>query len=290
MKSMTGYGKGIVENQDRKLTIELKAVNHRFLDLNFKMPKSFSFAEDIIRKQIQTSVTRGHLDIYINYQDLRAEKTNFKIDYALAKKYIEVANALSEQNNINNDFSVSSLMKIPDVVVFDETEEDEDVLLNLLKATLDEALKNIMQMKTIEGGMIKDDLLKKVAEIKATVDVVNAKAPLVIAEHKEKLVDKLREAVGENYDEQRILTEITIFADKIGIDEELLRLYSHIKHFCSIIKEEEIVGKKLDFIVQEMNRETNTIGSKCNDIEISNCVVMLKNEIEKIREQVQNIE
>lgn len=291
MNSMTGYGKGISEKDGRKITVELKSVNHRFLDLNVKMPKTFNFADDTLRKDIKDAVARGHIDVYVNYEDMRAERSELFVDYELAKKYYNAAKNLNAMLGIDNNVSTYELMRMPDVIVDKENEDSEEVLLELLKDGLSKAIGQLNAMRKREGELIRNDIVSRIDVIDKIVDDIAKISPEVIAEHKDKLRARLEESLeGVEVDEAKLLNELVFYVDKVGIDEELTRLKAHIKHFYDIMSKNEPVGRQIDFLVQEMNRETNTIGSKCNEINIANRVVMLKTEIEKVREQIQNIE
>lgn len=291
MNSMTGYGKGVSERDGRKITVEIKAVNHRFLDLTVKMPKTFNFADDALRKRIKGNVNRGHLDVYVNYEDMRSEKNELFVDTELAKKYFNASVDISDKLSLNNNVGVYELMRMPDVVSDKETEDSEEILLELLLDALDKAITRLNDMRKREGALIKDDISSRLNTICGIVGDIAKRSPEVIGEHKEKLRKRLSEALdGVEVDESKLLNELVFYVDKVGIDEELTRLNAHIKHFNEILLLKEPIGRQIDFLVQEMNRETNTIGSKCNEINISSYVVALKTEIEKVREQIQNIE
>ncbi len=291
MNSMTGYGKGVSERDGRKITLEIKAVNHRFLDLGVKMPKTFNFADDARRKKIKERVQRGHLDVYVNYEDMRAEKNELFVDTELAKKYFNASLGISEMLSLENNVGVYELMRMPDVVSDKETEDSEDILEAMLTDALEKALMRLNDMRKREGALIRDDITSRLDAISGIVGEIAKRSPEVIGEHKEKLRKRLSDALeGVEVDESKLLNELVFYVDKVGIDEELTRLDAHIKHFNEILLKDEPIGRQIDFLVQEMNRETNTIGSKCNEITISSYVVALKTEIEKVREQIQNIE
>lgn len=289
--SMTGYGKGVSESQNQRLTIELKAVNHRFLDINVKLPKGFTFAEDIIRKIVKDNMVRGHFDIFVNYEDSRQDKVDVSVDYALATKYFEIANKISELIGKQNNVGANELMHMTDVINPIANEQDEEFLATLVKDACTIACKNINTMRAKEGDLIMSDLLDKVSELEGYVKEIEKLAPIMVEEHKAKLQERIQEALQEVVlDETRLLNEVAFYSDKVCVDEEITRLFSHITHFRTIVQTGGAVGKKLDFIVQEMNRETNTIGSKCCNIAVTDKVLSCKNLIEKIREQIQNIE
>lgn len=291
--SMTGYGKGVAEQDGRKATVELKSVNHRFLDLGLKLPKSLMFAEDGLRKAIQKLISRGHIDLFISFDDDREKQQNaFKVDYDLAAKYVLAARELQGRCLIQNNFYVSEVMRMPDVITREtEEEEDEDFIARLVMQACAHALDSLNVMRRREGESLAKDLLAKLDNIEATIPKIEQLAPKTLEEYRDKLSARIKEYLQEvPLDEDKLLNEVAFFSDRICIDEEITRLHTHISHFKEILKDGGAVGKKLDFIVQEMNRETNTIGSKCNNAQITECVIFLKSEIEKMREQVQNLE
>lgn len=288
--SMTGYGKGIAQEDGLKITIELKSVNHRFLDLNIKIPKIFAFAEDMLRKTIQTNVGRGHIDMYVNFEDNRQDKCTLNIDYDLVGQYIKVAKELEEKFGLVNNLYVNEILRLPDIVTQVANDEDEEKLSELLKEACLGAIDNLNKMREVEGEALIKDLLAKVQGIKEALPEIQKLSPMAVEEYRTKLSERVQEYLKEvPIDEVKLINEVAFYGDKVCIDEEITRLYTHISHFENIVKEGNAVGKKLDFIVQEMNRESNTIGSKCNNAEITKYVVFLKSEIEKIREQVQNL-
>ncbi len=292
MYSMTGYGKANVVCEGRELTIELKAVNHRFLDLNIKMPKIFSCCEDILRKTIAQNVSRGHIDVYVNYSDKSEKEKHVDIDFGLAAGYVEAARQLAEKyEGIQNDFTLNSLMRIPDVLKAVAPEEDEEFLKSLVSKTVSIACDDLNEMRRFEGDKIKDDLLSRIDNVENFVVQIKEKAPDVAEEYSEKLKIRISEALADvDYDESKFLNEVAFFIDKSNIDEEIARLFSHVSHFRQLIGEDDCAGRKLDFLVQELNREANTICSKSNNAQLTSIALSLKNEIEKIREQVQNAE
>ena len=289
MNSMTGYGKGVAESAGRKVGVEIKSVNHRFLDMNIKLPRTLGFAEDIIRSEVKGVVTRGHLDIYVNYE--RESGGKISMDEQLARDYCTMAAKAAMKFSITNDLSVSALFRMPEVVVVKEEDEDEEAVGKLVEQAVREALNGLSVMRAKEGEMLMRDFSEKLANISAFVDEVEKLAPVTVEEHKNRMRERITEMLGDvAFDEARLMNEAAFFADKVAVDEEIARLRSHIAHFRDICAAEGALGKKLDFIVQEMNRETNTIGSKCSDSKIAQCVISAKCEIEKVREQVQNVE
>lgn len=290
MNSMTGYGKGVAEGGQRKLTIEIKSVNHRYLDLLFKLPRGLNYLEDGLRKQIQKTIQRGHLDIYCTYDDNREGKSDVRLDNIVAKEYMTMAAEL-EKLGFQNDMTASQVMRMPEVLLTKGAEDDEDAIKVLAEQAIFDALNMLTEMRAREGAALAADILKKLDGTESLLAEVKQRAPLVAAEYKTKLAAKITEALaGVQLDESRLLNEVAFFVDRAAIDEEITRLSCHIEQGRKIIAENNSAGRKLDFLVQEMNREVNTIGSKSNDLAITQKVLGLKGEIEKIREQVQNIE
>ena len=291
LNSMTGYGKGMVEENGLKITIELKSVNHRFLDLTIKLPKFLSFAEDLLRKNLKETFNRGHIDVFVNLEDNRKDKTTITFDYSLAQSYIEASKKIAEEFFVKDNLGTYEVLSLPDVVKNTVNEESEEILTNLVLQAFKNSADNLSKMRATEGTLIEKDLLQKVDNIQQIVKNIEALAPTMVEDHRVKLKDRMEELLKDvTVDETRLLNEVSFYADKVCIDEEITRLNSHIIHFGEIIKKGGVCGKQIDFIVQEMNRETNTIGSKCNNYDVANLVVSLKSEIEKIREQIQNIE
>lgn len=290
MLSMTGYGKGTYDKGGAEIVCEIKTVNNRYLDLSFKIPRVFAPLEDSLREIVKSRMTRGHADIFISYKDKRDKRAAFAVDLPLAKAYAEAAKTLSEAfPEAENDLTLTALMRLPDVIRPEETEAD-DTANEGAKEALCAALDQLNAMRKKEGEKLKSDMLSRMDTIETLVDEVKKRAPLVAAEYREKLTARVKEALGGvTPDEGRLLTEVAVFTDKCNIDEEITRLYSHIAQFRSIC-EEGVVGRKLDFLVQEFNREANTACSKSNDAALTKTGLALKNEIEKVREQVQNVE
>ncbi|MBE5753047.1 MAG: YicC family protein [Clostridiales bacterium] len=291
MLSMTGYGKGEYKEGGLELTCEIKTVNNRYLDVSVKMPRIFVAYEEVIRSLVREKLTRGHADVFVGFKDKREKPTCLSADLALAKSYVEAAKSLKEAfPDLVNDVTVSSVLRYPDVLRQDEAASADEEMIFALKFALSQALDNLNEMRKIEGEKLKEDMLSRMATIESLVKQVSERAPLVAKEYKEKLTARIKDYLeGINPDEGRLLTEVAVFTDKSNIDEELTRLYSHIEQFRTIC-EEGIVGRKLDFLVQEFNREANTTCSKSNDVNITRLGLALKNEIEKVREQVQNLE
>lgn len=291
MLSMTGYGKGAYDKGGVELTCEIKTVNNRYLDVSIKAPRIFAAYEDVIRSTIKEKLTRGHADVFVSLKDKREKPTALSVDENLAISYVTAAKKLRELfPELADDVTLSSVLRYPEVLKNEDVAVLDEELIAALKAALGLALDNLNAMRKVEGEKLQADMLSRVQTIEDTVEQIKARAPQIAMQYKEKLTARVSEYLnGANIDENRILTEVAVFTDKSNIDEELTRLTSHIAQFRSICKE-GIVGRKLDFLVQEFNREANTTCSKSNDVEITRLGLALKNEIEKIREQVQNVE
>lgn len=291
IKSMTGFGRCEVTENNRKFTVEMKAVNHRYLDVNVKMPKKLNFFESSIRNELKNYVSRGKIDLFITYEDLSENTSNVHYNKELAAEYLGYLRQMQEDFGLEDDIRVSTLSKYPDVFTMEENEGDEEEIWKELKKALDGAAEMFVQSRIVEGENLKNDLIAKLDNMLKLVDFIAERSPKIIAEYRQKLMDKVQEMLGDNtVDESRLVTEVTIFADKVCVDEEMVRLRSHVETTKNALIEGGSIGRKLDFIAQEMNREANTILSKSNDLEISNCGIELKTEIEKVREQIQNIE
>ncbi len=292
MKSMTGYGKCELSREGRVVTVECKTVNNRFLDLSVKMPKVFLPFEDALRKTISANLARGRCDVYVSYRDEREIARPVRVDTGLAEGYFDAYTVLRDNFPVlEEDFTVSTLMKCPDVVRPELPEEDEEVLKALLLEAAENACAALNGMRETEGKNIAADLAAKLAEVEAALRVIKGRAPGVVADYREKLRARMEEALsGIAVDEARLLNEVAFFCDKASIDEEIARLESHIAQMRNMLKERTPQGRKLDFLVQEFNREANTICSKSNDLVVTEQGLRLKSEIEKIREQVQNVE
>ncbi|MGN1318964.1 MAG: YicC/YloC family endoribonuclease [Lachnospirales bacterium] len=293
MKSMTGYGRGECTLYNRKFVIEIKAVNHRYNDITVKMPRTMLAYEDKIKKTIGEKVFRGKIDVFVNFESFSNDDVAITINEALADSYVAALNTIKERYNLESGISLDLVAKFPDIISVDKNivnEKSDDEIGECLFNSLDMAINNFVSMREKEGEALKNNIFEKLDIIYNAVVKIEERAPLVAKEYRERLEEKLKEFLGEEIDETRILSEVLLFADKACIDEEITRLHSHIKQMRNILNETVPVGRKLDFLVQEMNREVNTIGSKSNDLEITNRIVETKSEIEKIREQIQNIE
>lgn len=291
IKSMTGFGRCEVLKDSRKFTVELKGVNHRYLDVNIRMPKKLNFFETSIRTLLKKYANRGKVDIFITYEDTSENQVSLKYNAALAAEYMKCFKQMEEEFHLENDIRVSTLSRCPEVLTMEEHSEDEEELWNGLKEALEGAFAQFVETRTTEGGNLKKDILEKLSGMEKLIALIEERSPQIVAEYRAKLEEKVKELlIDTQMEESRIAAEVIIFADKICTDEEVVRLKSHISHMRDTLEEKEGIGRKLDFIAQEMNREANTILSKANDLEISNCAIELKTEIEKVREQIQNVE
>ena len=290
---MTGYGRARETRNGRDITVEVRSVNNRYLDCTVKMPRAFIFAEDAVKTAVQKAASRGKVDVFISVDSLGAEETVVKVNEPLAKQYIEAMKQLISMGEgyVKSEYRATDLARLPDVLTVTKAEEDLETISADLNAVLEEALKNYVAMREVEGKKLAEDILSRLDTIEAITAKVEERSPKTVAEYREKLTARMNEVLqSTTIDESRILTEAAIFADKVAVDEETVRLHSHLAQLREMLRSDIPVGRKLDFLIQEVNRESNTIGSKCTDLEISKWVVDLKAEIEKIREQVQNIE
>ena len=292
IKSMTGFGRCEVMEGERKFTVEMKGVNHRYLDVNIRMPKKLNFFETAIRGLLKQSIQRGKVDIFISYEDFTESQMSLKYNESLAQEYMDCFGRMKEQFSLENDIRVSTLSRCPEVLTMEEQVIDEEELWNGLKKALEGAIGQFVETRTLVGSNLKKDIIEKLDGLLDLVGYIEERTPKIVAEYREKLETKVRELLEDaQIEESRIAAEVVIFADKICTDEEVVRLRSHIIHMKETLQSEEAgIGRKLDFIAQEMNREANTILSKANDLEVSNVGIDLKTEIEKVREQIQNIE
>ena len=290
IRSMTGYGRGNISKNDREYQIEIKSVNHRYLDISVKMPRQLSYLEDAIKKEISSRVKRGKVDIFITFNNNSLEGRTIKINTELAHAYIEELKKLSEKEDILSDIQVIEISKYPDVLNIKNAQDDDKIKEEVIEV-LNDAIDNFISMRQAEGSKISEDLLKRLDYIQEKVTEISKLSTGLIEEYVVKLETRIKEILkDQELDKQRLAQEVVIYADKCSVEEEITRLNSHILQFKNLLNSDEAVGKKLDFIVQEMNRETNTIGSKANNLNITNNVIDLKTEIENIREQIQNIE
>lgn len=292
IKSMTGFGRGEFSDDRYHLKIEIKAVNHRYNDISVKMPRHMSYLEEKIKKIIKNKISRGKVDIYINLEYIDESPIDIKIDLNLAKSYKESLERLNRELDLGGEIRINNILAMSDIIKTERKELEEGVLWECLKKALNIALNDITQMKEAEGKELEEDIISHLSEIKAMLVKIESRSPFVVLEYKEKLKTRISEILenASDIDNDKLSYEVAYFSDKSNINEEVIRLNSHINQFNTFLKEDDAVGRKLDFLTQEMNREINTIGSKANDKDISIWVVEIKAEIEKIREQVQNIE
>ena len=292
IKSMTGFGRCEISDGERKFTVEMKGVNHRYLDINIRMPKKLNCFETAIRSLIKQSIIRGKVDLFVQYEDLSEGQMSLRYNETLAKEYLFYLNQKEEKHSLENDIRVSTLSRYPEVLIMEEQVTDEAELWNGLKQAMDGAVERFVATRGTEGEALKEDILVKLDGMLEYVAFIEERSPQIIAQYREKMENKVKELLGDTQlEEGRIAAEVVIFADKICTDEEVVRLKSHILHMKETLNSREAgIGRKLDFIAQEMNREANTILSKANDLDVSNVGINLKTEIEKVREQIQNIE
>lgn len=291
IKSMTGFG-GFRGNIDGfTISLELRSVNHRFFEFSARIPKNYSYLEDRIRKAVNSKIERGKVDCFVQLEFPEGEDVNVQANHALAEKYLSAANAIAKRLEIREISSVSELMRYPDIITPMPVLIDEDRIWSVVETALDNALSEIYEMREKEGSRLKDDIVSRVELINKELEFVKRRSPETALEHNEKLLTRMRAAIGDMpVDEQRLLTEAAIYADKVAVDEETVRLNSHLLQLLSILSDNGTIGRKLDFLVQEINREANTIGSKAQDVNIIRSVIEIKAQAEKIREQIQNIE
>ncbi|MBD5459594.1 MAG: YicC family protein [Lachnospiraceae bacterium] len=291
IKSMTGFGRCEIMENNRKFTVEMKSVNHRYLDVNMKMPKKLNFFEAAIRNELKNYMQRGKVDVFVTYEDFSDSNVSVKYNRDTAETYLQYLKQMASEFDLENDVRVSTLARFPEVFSMEEQTVDGDELWRQLQHALRGAAEEFVEARIREGENLREDLIRKLDQMLLEVDFIAERSPVIIADYKQKLREKVKELLEDTkIDESRLLMEVTIYADKVCVDEELVRLKSHIEATRAALTEGGSVGRKLDFIAQEMNREANTILSKTTDLEISDRAINLKTEIEKIREQIQNIE
>lgn len=291
MKSMTGFGRAKLEKNNRIYNIEIKSVNHKYNDITVKLPRSLSYIEDKIKKEISANIARGKIDIYISFENYSEEGKQVILNEELVDEYIKQWKALAEKYNFKMDIPITEITKLPDVLTLKQTEDKENVIENELLECLKEAINQFTKMREQEGNKIKEDLLIRISKIETEVENISEYSTRLVEEYVVKLEERIKEILKVDIvDQARLAMEVVIYADKCSVEEELTRLRSHIEQFKTLLEETKPVGKKIDFLIQEMNRETNTIGSKSGSLEITNLVINIKTELEDIREQIQNIE
>ncbi len=291
LKSMTGYGRGKYECDSREYTVEIKSVNNRYSDISIKMPRNISFLEDTVRKLISNSITRGKVEVFVSFTNNSDKGRNIELNYDLAKNYIEAMKKLAEETNINSNIEVIDVVRLPDVLNTTLDQEGENIITEELTKTVSEAITNFIKMREIEGEKIKEDLQERIESVSEKINQINSISTGLVSEYIVKLEKRVNELLKPNVvDENRLAQEIVIYSDKCSVEEEITRMKSHISQFLNLLEQTNSNGKRIDFLIQEMNRETNTIGSKANNLQITNYVVDIKTELENIREQIQNIE
>ncbi len=290
--SMTGFGKSIIENQQLKLNLEIKTVNHRYLDFIIRLPKKFSAYEELIKKQIKGHIERGRVEVYLSIEEATSSDFSVKPNYAVLDEYFRAFNDIKEHYDLSDKVTLSILSRYPEALTIEAKVMDEEETLILLSKCVEEAVANLLKMREVEGQALYEDILNRARIVTTLLGHIEALSPQILESHKNKMTERIKDLLGDkgSFDENRIMLEIAIFADRTNITEEIVRLRSHIEQLRTIFKDKDSKGRKLDFLLQEMNREVNTIGSKSPDVDISNYVVELKSEMEKIREQIQNIE
>lgn len=289
--SMTGFGRCELEAEGRRMVVEIKSVNNRYLDVNIRLPKVMSLLEETVRGRIKSRVARGRVDVFIHYENLREDAKSAQVDVALLKGYLAALAVMEKESGLANNVTLADLMRLPELVTLSAASEDMDALTALMNRTLDEALDQLVDMRQAEGEKLRADIEEKLSAIERMRDTVADRAPMVVEEYRARLAARLEELLAEvALDEGRLANEVALFSDRCSIAEELTRLSSHIGQTRIMLADGGPVGRKLDFMMQEFNREVNTICSKANDLAITNAGLSMKNEIEKMREQVQNIE
>jgi uncharacterized protein (TIGR00255 family) len=291
IKSMTGFGRAVSEIDGYVITVEIKSVNHRYFEFSSRIPRQYGFLDDKIKSYINSRVSRGKVECYVSIEALNTESAQVVVNHTLASAYVSALNEIADSYNLNTDFGASTISRFQDVLVVKKAEEDEEKLWSYVKSVTDEALDKFIEMRTVEGEKMHQDIYSRGQFILDCVSYIEKRSPETVKEYNDKLLQRVHELIGDTtLDETRVIAEVAIYADKVAVAEETVRLRSHIDQLNSFLNSDEPVGRKMDFLVQEINRETNTIGSKANDVDIARKVVDIKAEVEKIREQIQNIE
>lgn len=291
VKSMTGFGRAVEEIDGYIITVELKSVNHRYFEFNLRCPRQYGFIEDKIKSFVNSRVSRGKVECYVGIEALNTESCEVVVNNTLASAYIKAIGEISDNYSLKNDLSAVTVSRFPEVLVVKKAEEDEEKIWNMVKGVTDTAIDKFIEMRETEGKKMYDDVYSRTCTILETVSFIEERSPQNVKEYNDKLVERVHELIGDvSLDEGRIIQEVALFADKVAVAEETVRLRSHIEQLREFLNSDNEIGRKMDFLVQEINRETNTIGSKCSDVQIARKVVDMKSEIEKIREQIQNIE
>ncbi len=291
VKSMTGFGRAVSELDGYVITVEIKSVNHRYFEFYSRIPRQYGFLDDKVKSYVNSKVSRGKIECYIGIEALNTEAAEVVVNNTLASAYVKALKELESEYELKADYGASTIGRFPDVLIVKKAEEDEEALWNNVKTVIDEALEKFISMRETEGEKMKADVYSRGEFILDCVSFIEERSPQTVKEYNDKLVERVHELIGDvTLDEARIIQEVAIFADKVAVAEETVRLRSHIDQLKEFLNSNEPIGRKMDFLVQEINREANTIGSKANDVEIARKVVDIKAEVEKIREQIQNIE
>lgn len=291
IKSMTGYGKSEQTIDSLNVTVEIKSVNHRYFEFSARVPREYGFLEEKLKKYCNSLITRGKVECYVSVEDLEEREMEVNVNETLAAGYVKALKELSERFGLKDDISAVTLSRYPDVITLHKASEDEERIWNAVKTVAETAISKFIEMRETEGSKLRGDILSRADYIIECVEFIEGRSPETVREYNEKLKQRMKELLGDAaVDEQRLLNEAAIYADKIAVDEETVRLRSHISQLREFMNSSEAIGRKLDFLVQEINREANTIGSKAQDVDIAKKVIAIKAEVEKIREQVQNIE
>lgn len=291
IKSMTGFGRAMAEKDGYVISVELKSVNHRYFEFNCRLPRQYGFAEEKLKSYVNSKVSRGKVDCFLGIEALDTDNADVVVNHTLASAYIKAMNELAQEYSLKNDISSVSISRFPDVFVLKKADEDEEKLWGYIKEVADEAIEKFVAMRETEGEQMKIDVLSRADYILDCVSFIESRSPQTVKEYNDKLITRVHELIGDaSLDENRIIQEVAIYADKVAVAEETVRLRSHISQLKEFLESSEPIGRKMDFLVQEINRETNTIGSKACDVDIARKVVDIKAEVEKIREQIQNIE
>lgn len=291
IKSMTGFGRAQKEIDGYVITVELKSVNHRYFEFSSRIPRQFGFLDEKLKSYINSKVSRGKVECYVTIEALNTDTAEVVVNHTLASAYVKALKEIAEEYDLKEDFGASTISRYQDVLVVKKADEDEEMLWNYVKEVCDETIDKFVSMRETEGAKMKEDIYNRGQFILECVSFIEERSPQTVKEYNDKLVERVHELIGDaTLDEARVIQEVAIYADKVAVAEETVRLRSHIEQLNAFISSNEPVGRKMDFLVQEINRETNTIGSKANDVDIARTVVNIKAEVEKIREQIQNIE
>lgn len=291
VKSMTGFGRAVKELDGYVITVELKSVNHRYFEFSSRCPRQYGFIDEKIKSFVNSRVERGKIDCFVGIEALNTESADVVVNHTLASAYVKALKEMAQSYDLKEDFGASTISRFSDVLVVKKAEEDEEKIWTLVKEVASEAIDKFVEMRQTEGKRMHDDVYSRSSFILDCVSYIEERSPETVKEYNDKLVQRVHDLIGDvSLDESRVIQEVAIFADKVAVAEETVRLRSHIEQLREFLNSDTAVGRKMDFLVQEINRETNTIGSKCNDVDIARRVVDMKAEIEKIREQIQNIE